>query len=126
MAYKAKDGKNFGNRQQQKAYDERPAKKESKAPEHAEPDADDMGSDQPIEEVVAQHGPADKIEMQHDHEGGKHTVTSHHGGHKHVAHHGSADEAHMHAAKAAGVTVPGEEQAMQPMGAMHEGGIPGM
>ena len=52
---------------------------------------------------VQQHGPADKIEIQHDHAGGQHSVTSHHGGKKHHSKHGSAEEAHAHAKQAAGI-----------------------
>jgi hypothetical protein len=139
MAFKSKDGKSFGNRQRQTAYDERKPQHDSKKyspekqsgrgeSEHSEPDGDEGASDQPIEEVVAQHGPAEKMEISHDHAAAKHTVTSHHGGHTHVAHHGSADEAHMHAAKAAGVMPPEQEQqpAMAGGGGMQQGGIPGM
>lgn len=139
MAFKAKDGKNFGNRQQQKAYDDRepkkaaPAKeasaKESKAPsEPAEPQPEEGGGDSsnmPIEEMVAQHGPAEKIEMVHDDATGEYSVTSHHGGQTHHSKHGSRDEAHMHAAKAAGVEAPEQQQPAIGMGG-EVGAIPGM
>src|SRR6185312_11936253 len=52
-----------------------------------------------------------KVEISH--EGGKHSVTSHHGGHKHHSEHGSAEEAHMHGAKAAGIQEEPQEQAGQ-------------
>lgn len=55
-----------------------------------------------IQDVVAQHGPAQEIHMQHDHEGGKHTVESHHGEHVHHSEHASAEEAHQHAQMASG------------------------
>lgn len=123
MAFKAKDGKNFGNRQKMQAYDEREPKAEAKEPE-SEP-----ADDQSIEEVVAQHGPADKVEIEHDHEGGHHKVTSHHGGHKHHSAHGSAAEAHMHGAKAAGLEEANESpefEAGEQEGVKEYGGIPGM
>ena len=137
MAFRAKDGKAFGNRQKQKAYDERQPEQaerepaEEKAAEHEEPAGDggvfeqeETGTD--IHDHVAEHGPAEKVELHHDHEGGRHTKISHHGGKKHVSHHGSADEAHMHGAHAAGVEVPGAEQAAPQMAGGAPGGIPGM
>ena len=132
MAFKSKDGKNFGNRQQQKAYDERKPKTEEKHADHEDTEAShpapdgDQGEQMPIEEMVANHGPAEEVSIHHDHTAGKHSVESTHGGKKHKSEHGSADEAHMHAAKAAGVTVPGEEQPMDPMGGGMPGTIPGM
>ncbi len=62
-------------------------------------------SHMPIHEVVAKHGPAHHIVVHHDHEGGVHTKTSHHGmdGHHHHSEHGSAQEAHDHAMQAAGI-----------------------
>ena len=132
MAFKAKDGKAFGNRQQQRAYDERAPKEQPEAKADGESDGGD-GQDvshQPIEDVVAQHGPAEKIELQHDHEGGQHHVHSHHGGKHHKSSHGSADEAHMHAAKAAGLNPEEQGEPQQYEAGEHEGaqeyGIPGM
>lgn len=130
MGFQAKDGKSFGNRQQQKAYDERPEKKEAKAApvQHGEPDGDES-SPQDIHEMVAQHGPAEKVEIVHDHAAGKHSVTSHHGGKTHKSEHTSAHEAHSHGMTAAGVQP--EEQTEEPAmagGGMQDGagGIPGM
>lgn len=105
MAFKAKDGRSFGNRQRMAAYDEREPKAEKKQEPEAE-DGEQGGEDvshQDINEVVAEHGPAEKIEMEHDHEGGSHSVTSHHGGKKHHSEHASAEEAHHHAGLAAGI-----------------------
>src|SRR6185437_1981343 len=107
MSYDAKDGKKFGNRQKMQAYDER-SKSEPK--QEAAGAGGDV-SQQDIGEVVAQHGPAEKVEIEHDHAAGKHHVTSHHGGKKHHSEHGSAAEAHMHGAQAAGVN---EEQQESP------------
>lgn len=137
MAFKAKDGKSFGNRQQQKAYDERPAqsgaKKESKSAEraeHAEAGGENEGAEQSpqdIHEMVAQHGPAEKVEISHAE--GKHTKVSHHGGKTHTSEHASAEEAHQHGMTAAGVEPQQEEQQQEPAmagGAMSVGAIPGM
>jgi hypothetical protein len=137
MAFKSKDGKrNFGNRQQAQAYDERGSQKEShqEAMPHEE-DADggveNEGQEQSpmdIQEHVAQHGPAEKVEIHHSE--GKHTKVSHHGGAKHVSHHDSAEEAHQHGMMAAGVE--GKDGHEEPDGdegqpAMAGGGaIPGM
>jgi hypothetical protein len=131
MAFKAKDGKAFGNRQQMKVYDERPAKKEPKGVEaqHEEPDGDE-GSDQDIHEVVAEHGPADKIQLHHDDDAGKHHVISHHGEHVHKVVKAGREEAHEHAKIAAGLSPEQQEEEQQPAmaggGAMQGGGIPGM
>ena len=61
MAFQAKDGKNFGNRQKMKAYDERgdkpaepkaaPLPEPTDAPELGEPDADNVTSDNVVEVV---------------------------------------------------------------------------
>lgn len=132
MAFNAKDGKAFGNRQQMKAYDERAPKKSKPAEQggevqHNEPDGDEAeSSDMPIHEMIAQHGPAEKVEISHSE--GKHTKVSHHGGRKHMSEHASAEEAHHHGMMAAGVE-PAEQEEAQPVmsgGAMQEGGIPGM
>ena len=127
MAFKSKDGKSFGNRQQMKAYDERAPKKESKAmPDEYEDAGGDDNYPEDIHEMVAQHGPAEKVEIEHSE--GKHTKVSHHGGKTHKSEHASAEEAHHHGMMAAGLE-PGQEEAQPEMagaGAMQEGGIPGM
>lgn len=126
MSFKSKDGKSFGNRQKQKAYDERepkqePAKDESNTPQ-AEPE--DSGD---IQSFVAANGPADEVNMKHNGDSGEHEVTSSHGGKKHKSKHASRDEAHMHAAQAAGLNPP--QQEAQPMAAAPQQqpmGIPGL
>jgi hypothetical protein len=75
----------------------------------------EAGGEESIEDVVAQHGPADAIEMKHNDGASEHHVTSHHAGHMHKSMHGSRSEAHAHAKKAAGVS---DEQS--------SGGDPGM
>lgn len=136
MAFKAKDGKAFGNRQQMKAYDERGSapndngenmQDESDEAAGAENDGaeNDEQSPMDIHEHVAEHGPAEKVEISHA--DGKHTKTSHHGGAKHVSHHDSAEEAHQHGMVAAGVghEEPDGDEA-SPAAAGGERAIPGM
>lgn len=65
------------------------------------------GEGEDIQSIVAQHGPAEEVHIEHDHAAGKHKVTSHHGGHKHVAEHATAEEAHEHAKVAGGVEAGG-------------------
>jgi hypothetical protein len=78
-----------------------------------------------IHQVVAQHGPADKIEMEHDHEGGMHSKMSHHGGKMHHSEHGSAEEAHDAARAAAGID--GDAKGESPEAEMQEeAALPGM
>jgi len=107
MAFTSKDGKKFGNRQRMAAYDSRAPKeldaRKGANPKGQEPEGDNDASGQDINEVVAQHGPAQSIEIEHDHEGGKHTVTSHHGSKMHRSEHTTAEEAHHHAGLAAGL-----------------------
>jgi hypothetical protein len=56
-----------------------------------------------IHEVVKAHGPAHKVEIEHNHEAGSHKKTSHHGkGHTHTSEHGSVSEAHHAGMEAAG------------------------
>jgi len=134
MAYKAKDGKSFGNRQKQKAYDEREPKDKHQpntSPEDqsntptAKPDGD--ADDGDINSFVAQNGPADEITMKHNDDTGEHEVTSSHGGKKHKSKHASRDEAHMHAAQAAGLQPPQEQAPAAPMAPQQQPmGIPGM
>jgi hypothetical protein len=127
MAFKAKDGKPFANRQQMKAYDERPKKAAPTAENGEAAGGEDEAMPQDIHEMVAEHGPAEKVEITHSE--GKHAKVSHHGGKKHMSEHASAEEAHQHGMIAAGVS-PEEQQEEQPAmagaGAMQEGGIPGM
>lgn len=83
MAYKAKDGKMFENREMGAHYDRtRPKAKES----------DEGGGEheQDMDGVVAEHGPAEHVE-----------IHSHHAdGHVHKATHHDAHSAHEHVSKA--------------------------
>ena len=113
MAFAAQDGKKFGNRQKMNAYDSR------QKPAAAEPmGGESEGGD--INDVVAQHGPAEKIEINHGQ--GESHVTSHHGGKKHSQKFGSRESAHHHAAVAGGAE--GGEQQESPMsGGMEDPGV---
>jgi hypothetical protein len=115
MAYESTEepGRKFQNIQHGKTFDrvrkEEKSSKKSKPSKHEEPDGDE---EQPIHEVVSQHGPADKTEIEK--EGDAYTVHSHHGGHKHTSHgHGSLHEAHSHSMMAHGEPggMEGEEPA---------------
>lgn len=70
-----------------------------------------------IHEVVGQHGPAHKLEIEHSES--SHTVTSHHNGGTHRSEHADAVTAHEHGKMAAGVG-QGNEGQKQP--ASHEQG----
>jgi hypothetical protein len=61
--------------------------------------------------VVAAHGPAHKVSVAHDHEAGRHTVTSHHkDGHMHTNMHDEAGKAHDEARELADVPAAGKEK----------------
>jgi hypothetical protein len=131
VAFRAKDGRAFGNRQKQRAYDqrssvksdpkgqasgesageaqrERPAAGESYT---TDPPFDENDvSDSAISDVVQRHGPAMSITISHDHENGSHRVMTRHGKVSHNSTHPNADAAHSHAAAAAGLG-PGSQQA---------------
>lgn len=54
--------------------------------------------------VAAEHGPATEVNISHEHEMGSHHVRSAHpDGHMHESDHGSAEEAHEHGKKLAGI-----------------------
>jgi hypothetical protein len=127
MAFEAKDGSKHGNKQRRDTYDRAKAPKKAESEPKGEEsggEGGEMGGD--IHEMVAQHGPAEHVEIEH-HEGG-HTKTSMHGGNKHVSHHGSAMEAHQAGMTAAEVEPMQQEQPAQPvaMAGGMGGGIPGM
>ena len=99
------------------------------SPVHPEP------TKTPIEDHVAEHGPAHEIHYKHHEETDKHHLTSHHGegGEEEMHHsvHDNAEAAHEHMSKAMGLT--SEEAAEEtpddePVETMHAsgGGIPGM
>lgn len=81
-----------------------------------------------IHSVVAEHGPANDIQLKHDHAAGKHEMHSKHGGYTHHSSHGSAEEAHSHARIAAGIpeSEQSPEETNQPMDSMQMSSIPGM
>lgn len=113
-----------------------------------QPDPDstmEESSAEDIRDVVAEHGPAKEVHSYHDHEGGKHHVTTYHGEHRHGkeegagfthhSNHASAEEAHTHIGKALGVAEENEDEespearmSEEKMPAMHHAAhaIPGM
>jgi hypothetical protein len=81
----------------------------------AEPD--EMQGQEPEDgaEIAQQHGPATDVSMHHEHEIGVHHVTSEHpDGHHHESDHESAEAAHEHGKKLAGVGGSEHEQGGEP------------
>jgi hypothetical protein len=99
------DGVLHGNTQMVDRYDEAHGKKRPKMTGGESGGAHEPEGHDEIKQVVDEHGPAHKIIIQHDHDGGEHHVTSHHeDGHIHKQMHDSATMAHAHAAHAGGVS----------------------
>ncbi len=103
------DGKLHGNLQMIERYDESKGKQKKPKETGGESGGEhEAGGHDEIKQVVAEHGPAHKVVMTHDHDGQHSTVTSHHDdGHVHTAHHDGEDHAemaHAHAAHAGGVS----------------------
>jgi len=117
MAFKNAEGKSFSskfrmNRHAAAHGEGAPHKGNSvespEAPDARENDVESGGT--PAAEVAKEHGRAKEVNIKHDHEAGKHSVSSkHEDGHQHNSEHGSAEEAHKAGAQLAGVQVPGEE-----------------
>lgn len=108
MSFKSQDGKKTSmNRQIVRRYDDVQANRAKEGQDKVkvggskEAEGNDV-SDQDIHEVVENHGPADKVEVEHDHAGGHHKVVSHHGDVKHESDHATAEDAHDHAKVCAG------------------------
>ena len=109
MAYAASDGKKFSNRPPMMAHERSMARKSSAGgagmAERTDPlsQPTEGGDEQDGAAVAAEHGPAQHVEIEHDHEGGMHSVHSRHpDGHEHHSEHASAGEAHEHAKELAG------------------------
>jgi hypothetical protein len=134
MAYQSKSGKSFSNRPMAMQQDKRDAASSQMGktqntngikntdPIHGGADADN-GADESQEPsaVVAEHGPAEKVMV--DHTEGKHKVTSKHpDGHKHTSEHASAGEAHDAARQLSGAddeqASPEASEGPDPMAAM--------
>jgi hypothetical protein len=144
MAFRARDGRAFGNRQRMRAYDERtgsaptagqdrdkdgdqqngePSEGPDRDPEReASPEGEDI-SHMDIDEAVRQHGPADRITIRHS--GGRHEVTSMHDGRMHRSVHPDAMSAHIHAGDAAGLN-PESGPGAAAQGAAPGASIPGI
>ena len=83
-----------------------PAKAEKADMGHLEPqDENELNGDQ----IAAEHGPAQHVDIDHEEEMGVHHVHSQHpDGHEHHSDHGSKEEAHKHAGELQGIG--GEEE----------------
>jgi hypothetical protein len=114
-------GKDGGERAQANKLEARPSMKGS-YPEPSSKQATGMGGEERMEEQVhpgihdevkqlaQQHGPAMETHITHDHVNNIHHLhTVHPDGHQHHSDHGSAEEAHMGAANAAGAMIPEPE-----------------
>jgi len=123
------DGKMHGNIQTIERYDEskghKPAKPKPTGGESGgEHEASGMDE---IKQVAMEHGPAHKLTIEHDHDGGEHKITSHHeDGHVHHSTHSSPAEAHAAAAHLGGASDTNELQeahtGMQEEDTLHEAG----
>jgi hypothetical protein len=122
MAYAANDGKKFGSKFRMSRHNEAHAGKPAGAraemhainagPEEAAGGQADMANGDPGQ-MAEEHGPANEVNITHDHESGTHhTHIRHADGFEHHKDHASADHAHHHAAMAAGVMSPnpGEDE----------------
>ena len=110
MAYKARNGRRFANHQEGKFFDnvKNPVAAEESDPAplgEPEPDGDE-GQEQPIEDVVAQHGPA---HMTHISNEGS-VESEHEDGHKHSSHGHDVHSAHKHSLKAHGADEESQDQ----------------
>lgn len=116
MAYTAHNGRRFVNHAVGRNYDRVKANPVAEKESEQEP-AGDGQEEQPIEQVVSEHGPAHTTHIMR-HPDGSHSVHSEHeDGHRHESHgHADAHEAHKHSLKAHGADEesPSEDE--------HEGG----
>lgn len=135
MAYESSEepGRKFQNIQHGKTFDrvrkEEKSAKKAKPAKHDEPD----GDEQDIHEVVSEHGPAHKTEIEKADGEESYSVHSHHeDGHKHSSHGHSLHEAHQHSMIAHGEPggmeeeQPAEEAEAMPMASGAGAAPPGM
>jgi hypothetical protein len=100
-----KDGSRHTNHDSMKRSNARfGAKQPAPSTEGAGDDYNDGAEDQADgAAMAAEHGPASEVSVQHDHEGGRHSVHAKHpDGHEHSSEHATADDAHRFAADCAG------------------------
>lgn len=106
MSFPAKDGSKHTNYSSAKSADAKFAAKSPAATaiSHEEPNGEpDAAPAQDGKALAQQHGPAQEITIQHDHQGGQHTVHAVHPDmHEHDSQHRSAAEAHQFAGDCAG------------------------
>jgi hypothetical protein len=144
MAFESKrtPGKKFGSIFAQKHYDENhtedgmhsesPEHEKAESPEFEAGEREEMNEGEQEKEqeektgeeqhpVVAEHGPAHKTVVTHDHAAGRHTVVSHHkDGHVHTNVHEHAHKAHDEARQLAAVPPAGKEENEEKIGFNHE------
>lgn len=101
MAFQDSSGGKHTNHSSYKSAESKLQSKGPSATPQADGDSMEQGSDGAA--MAQQHGPAVQIDIQHNHEGGQHSVhVSHPDGHSHESQHGSAAEAHKYAGDCAG------------------------
>lgn len=128
MAYIAKDGKAFGNREMGKHYDgsRKPEGEKTSQSKKSNPESESHMDDGDAHEIVAEHGPAHHTEITEE-DDGTHSVHSHHeDGHHHVSkghdvHSAHAHSMHMHTGEAGGME---HEEPDGDEGGMAEEGLP--
>lgn len=128
--FDSKNGKKYGSAYVAKRHDaahdesaskEKEVKVHAKAPtenveSHGEPDGDEQNP------VVAEHGKARRVVINHDHEAGKHHVTStHEDGHTHEADYDTPEQAWEEGGKYANIDLKKMGKAGDQQGAASEG-----
>lgn len=96
MAFQDRKGNKFTNRDTMKQSERSMASRGPKIGSETaleEPDGGHEGAEDP-HQVVAEHGPAANVEI--DHTAGHEVHSTHGDGHQHHSQHGSAKEAHQH------------------------------
>lgn len=113
MAYTTKDGHRYENAEIGRAHDRsrgHEPPKEKKAKSEPASEKARAGEEEPIEEVVKAHGPAQETRIEKS-DGDEYSVHStHEDGHKHSSHGHTIHEAHAHSMKAHGEEELGEEE----------------
>ena len=131
MAFTAKDGKKFGNIEQGRRYDATRPKPKPAPAEHEEAGG---GEEQPMHEVVAEHGTAHTTHIMKQPDGTHHVHSHHEDGHKHVSKGHDVHSAHAHSMHAHTGEEPSGEQEHEAFGgeetpeeeSAEAGGIPTM
>lgn len=110
------DGKMNGNVQLVRSHNMHKGMKGGGEMSHAEPDGDESGDHSEIQDVTAEHGPANSHTITDNQDGTFSSHTSHADGHEHEKHgHKSLDEAHGHGKQAMNDEAPEESPDQQLM-----------